>query len=417
MSEKRKRKQDPTGEALTVEEIALLNAYLTELEEHAAKEPPHLPTEVWDKVWPIIQETGEVPEEYRDRIGVSEIIENGEPKTGYYDIALEQWNKETRDIERKYRGVIIKALRFVAANGELAGSMLDVIRGLIDDTERGDLPKIKARRLEKIDFPVDKVNNNIWRMLKSDTRGQLQIRIGTEKKGTKPLDVIYCIDFSQLKDVSISKQLDAYDKRVYAVISGRFNEGHDYMTIQQIYNDMGHSGRPGASDIKKINDSITKMSGAWIVLNNEMEAAAYEYPLFQYDGSLLPMERVRIFINGQAAESAIHLFREPPLISFARGRKQITTVAQKLLASPLNKTVGNIELEDYLIEEISRIKNGKRNAKILYKTIYEKLPITSEKQRQRTPAKVIKLLDHYKKEAFISDYTVTPDKRGFIIKY
>ena len=171
-----------------------------------------------------------------------------------------------------------------------------------------------------------------------------------------------------------------------------------------------------ATDIRKINNSISKMAGARIYIDNVQEVNAnYKYDHFRYDGALLPMERIQAVVNGQVADAAIHIFREPPMMTFARERKQITTFSARLLDSPLSKTNSNIELEDYLIEEIARIKNGKRSNKLLFKTIYEHANITTTKQKQRAPGKIRQLLEHYKAHGFIKAYDEKKD--GVIIKY
>ena len=282
--------------------------------------------------------------------------------------------------------------------------------------EKSDLPTYTARKLEKLDFPLDKVNSNVWKLLETDAKGQVKLAFGVEKQGSrKPLDIMYSIDFAGLEDLPIVKKLTAYDKRVYGALAGIYNYGDDITTCQEIYNNMGYTGRAGSSDLKKIDESITKMSKAWLYLNNESEAAQYDYPKFVYDASLLPMERVTAYAtdNGQIIDAAIHLFREPPLMTFARERKQFTTITLKLLNSPLNKTAANMELEDYLIEQIARIKTGSRNKKMLYKTIYENTHITEKKQRQRAPAKIEKLLTHYKECNYIKGFKKAAD--GVII--
>ena len=149
--------------------------------------------------------------------------------------------------------------------------------------------------------------------------------------------------------------------------------------------------------------------GAKISVNNEQEASQYRYNKFVYDGALLPIERGSAIINGQLAESAIHIFREPPVISFAKQRSQITTLELKVLKSPISKTDLNLLIDDYLIERISKAKNGKGHHKILYKTIYEKAGITSKKQKERTPDKVKRYLEHYQKCGMISKYNIGKD--------
>ena len=92
-----------SNQTLSAAETEALREYLRELEAVQEREPQKLPAAIWDKVWPEIQATGQVPAEYRDRIGVNDVkerkhhfegdrvvFEDGEQITkGYYDI---EWN-------------------------------------------------------------------------------------------------------------------------------------------------------------------------------------------------------------------------------------------------------------------------------------------------------------------------------------
>ena len=275
------------------------------------------------------------------------------------------------------------------------------------------IPKVQAHRLAKIDFPIDKVNNNVWQLLEDteDTKGQLKLSIDTTpKKGSKkPVEVLYSLDFSSLENVSITRKLEPYDKRVYLAVAALFKDGSAVMSVQQIYNAMGYNGRMSATDIKKINAAITKMSGARIYIDNIAEHESLTYDHFSYDGALLPMERIQASINGQPVEAAIHIFREPPMVSFARERKQITTIDIKLLDTPLSKTNANIQLEDYLLEQIAYMKKGQIRNKMLYATIYQRAGITEKKQRQRAPEKIKQILTHYVACGFIKSFEESGD--------
>ena len=274
------------------------------------------------------------------------------------------------------------------------------------------LPIITVDKVNALNYPLDKINNNIWKLLKdADENGQITVNFAAEKKGSKkPIDIIYSINIAALETepgLTVIRKLTAFDKRVYIAAGALFNGGSEIFTVSQLYRIMGNTGSPSTADIKKINDSITKMFEAHIYLDNTEESKAYKYGSFVYDGSLLPMERVSAVLpNGQTVDSAIHLFREPPLIYFARERKQITTISRQLLESPLSKTDANLLIDDYLIERISSMKNsrGKLGNKILYATIYEECRINSKMQRSRTPEKIRKYLAHYKECKFIKDY-------------
>lgn len=276
---------------------------------------------------------------------------------------------------------------------------------------------ISAKPVHSLDFPLDKINSNIWNLL-TDTQPNGQIAFATEKRGTaKEATILYSINFDQLEpEVSITKKLTPFDKRCYIAIAALFNNNNPVISAAQIYTAMGNKGRPSAKDLQKINDSLTKMAAARVFINNEQEITVNKkYNRFVYDAALLPFERISAIINNQLCESAIHLFREPPLVTFAKDRKQITTISRALLESPLSKTDANLRIDDYLIERIAHIRNGKVNSKLLYTTIFKRCGITEKKQRQRAHDKIRRYLDHYKKCGFIKGYTEAAD--GITITY
>lgn len=152
---------------LTAADTALLQEYMQAMDEMAQREPQQLPDEIWDKVWPDIQRTGQVPAEYRDRIGVSDIkerkhhfegdrlvMDDGEQTTkGYYDIAWERWNSESAQLNEKYHDVIIKALRYALSNEKAAAEtapLMDLLKSLIADVESMTPGQVQAIITDKL---------------------------------------------------------------------------------------------------------------------------------------------------------------------------------------------------------------------------------------------------------------------------
>lgn len=328
----------------------------------------------------------------------------------------------------EYNGVTLDELWAEDSDNEtgepIPGSRFDkVIQAARAAKQAAELPHITIteKGVNSVEYPLDKINANIWTLLK-DAEENGQLAFAAEKRGsTKTADIIYSINFEELEaetGVKITKQLTAFDKRCYIAASALYNGGFEVVTVAQIYAAMGNSGRPNANDIKKINDSLTKMRAAHIYISNESEHALYpKYKKFVYDASLLPMERISAIVNGQTVDSAIHLFREPPLVTFAKERKQVTTISRHLLESPLSKTDANLQIDDYLLERISHIKKskGKISNKLLYSTIYEKAGINTKMQRSRAKEKISKYLEHYKSCGFIKDFSEAAD--GVTIKY
>ncbi|MBQ2013318.1 MAG: hypothetical protein II206_11095, partial [Bacteroidaceae bacterium] len=261
-----------------------------------------------------------------------------------------------------------------------------------EDEEPQELERFSVVRIKQLLYPLDKVNSKIWSLSEEDTREER--RIGVEKRGSKKgIDILYSINFDELdKSLQISKRLTQYDKRVYVAIAGLFNGGNSVITLRQIHEAMGNTGKPSKTQREKISMAVTKMQSAMIRVDNSAEASKYDYEEFVYSGSLLPIERVKRLVNGNLMDEAIHLFREPPVMTFARERKQITTVPVQLLNSPISKTDANLAIEDYLLERISRAGKGRSSCKILYKTICEKAGANTSKEQQRVPEKVIRYL-------------------------
>lgn len=273
---------------------------------------------------------------------------------------------------------------------------------------------INARRIEKLEFPLDKVNSTVWRLLEKDTQGQIALK--AEKTGSKDeLNIFYSINFDALENVKISKRLTAFDKTVYVAAAALFNAGNELITLTQIYYAMGNdrTKKPSSNQLEKILDSLRKMKAADIFIDNAQEADKYDFPVFKYEGDLLPTEKITVTVNGKLTDAAIHLFREPPLVTFAKQRDQITTISVKLLAAPISKTENHLAIQDYLLERISRAKHGKKKQeRILYNTLIEKAENKAEK-KSRLLDTAETYLKHFKAEAWIKNYAT--DKDGITV--
>lgn len=196
------------------------------------------------------------------------------------------------------------------------------------------------------------------------------------------------------------KQLTPFDKRCCIAVAALFNAGNEIISATQVCRMMGNTGNPSKTALQKVNDSLTKMRAAHISIDNP-----------KYEGALLPFERISAYINGKLTKSAIHILQEPPVISFARQRNQITTVSRQLLASPVSKTDANLRIDDYLLERIGHMKSGKGKTprKMLFTTIYKQCAITTATQKHRAPEKIRRYLDHYKKCGWIKGYAEDAD--------
>lgn len=275
--------------------------------------------------------------------------------------------------------------------------------------------QVTAKKPDVITYPIDKVNSVVWNLAEIAEGETLKRNIRTSPKDSeKQTIVFYSIDFDALEkseDVSITRQLTPYDKRVYTAISNLWMAGNEIISLSQIYHAMGNTSRPPGEEIRKINNSITKMRIAHIIVDNTKEHEVNnKYEVFKYDSSLLLFDRITATINGVITDAAIRVRGTPPLMEFALGRKQVSTCDPVMLQSPIKQTDANLRLEDYLLRRIMHMKNNARTTrKILFSTLFKSCEITTKMQRHRAPDKITALLDHYKKNGFIVGYIPAND--------
>ena len=124
---------------LTAADVAKLRQYLGKLDEIAQQEPQRMTSEEWGKVWPQLQK-GEIPAEYRDRIGYRPVKEDStgdQTQPGYFDHKWERWNAERLRVEKKYRAVVLKAIQYAlqTQTTEDGQQLRELLQAIVDSRD------------------------------------------------------------------------------------------------------------------------------------------------------------------------------------------------------------------------------------------------------------------------------------------
>ncbi len=282
-----------------------------------------------------------------------------------------------------------------------------------------DAIRIVASEVKEFQFQLDKVNSKVWSDISysKPTEGEvMQLSLGfsfdqcredlpalkttskeDQKLGKEAL-VIWGLRFDDLPDdIKITKQLTPYDRLCHDAVGSLYRAGARIMTPTQIYKAMGRANRPSKRDLQKINESLSKMRAAIIYVDNSDEIKVNKsYPSFKYDGALIPFDRVTAIVNGKEAGTAIRLLSEPPLINFATQRNQYTTFPLSVWSFPLSLTNTQIQIAQYLAEQISRLKNHREyNRKLTLEKIYKMCGIDTPKKKQRARTAIETLIDYW----------------------
>lgn len=300
---------------------------------------------------------------------------------------------------------------------ELRDDFIEIISDILQSEEikgktehKDPLPIIKAKRLKEIKYPIDKVNNTIWRgVLERGIKENLKAESDLDAKKRKEADICVTIDFEELEGVRISRDLGSYDKRVFIAVANLKRQGLDFVTTAQIYRAMGGRGTPSRKDRDKILESVKFISMGRVTIDNQKEVKLYrKYDKIIESFPLLVTAIGEGYVNGILVDDVIHIIEVPRLMTFAENRRQITTIPAALLESPISMTAANLMLEDYLFTRIARIRNATAHTRtILFTTIYEGCGIKSKMQKSRLPEKLERILEHYKSEKWIKGYTIT----------
>ena len=332
-------------------------------------------------------------------------------------IMQEGFTSEWEPIKESPYFELIERVEDRALNAEAARRFLEEIRGKAESKTAEELQKVFAGDTDNLPIPLDRVNQfelwgfNAWKD-REPAGKQLVFEAWTiNESAPAKVDFVYSVDFEALDGLKLSQPFTQYDKRVYIACAGIYAAGGAITSIRQIHNAMGGEGNPAPNQRKKILESLDKMSLTQVKITNDKEVQAYkenpalftrEPPQIQYKGNLINIEMVTAIIKGKETD-AVHILREPPLISFARARKEITTIKRELLESPQSKTEQVIAIQDYLIYHIKR-KDGAKTKRLAYSTICDNCGITSRTSRQNAPKKIKTELQHYKNTGFIEDF-------------
>lgn len=294
-----------------------------------------------------------------------------------------------------------------------------------------DLPQIdKKEKLSKLALTISNVDNEIWEKIKSNDNGQYFFTTNSLPKLTDDDTIFIAADFSYFP-LELSKTLGAFERRVWSVCLTYWLKGERKITARQIYKAMGYRDNvnPNARDIKDICDAMDKLALVRLNIDNlkEFELSNGKYKAVK-NGKFYLFSNEQIQAknkaNGQIINSAF-LFsdNEPFLYTFAKDRKQITTIKQALYRVPIKNIKSNMKLTDCIIFELEQRRKGYyKSNKILYSSLFDSLGGVRS-NRQADKIKIIKeILNYYKSDAcdnYIKDWKEAPpnEKPGIYVYF
>lgn len=255
--------------------------------------------------------------------------------------------------------------------------------------------------------------------------GQLSFfPVSYEKAGREEITLYYALDYDSemLKKLGIREETTAEDYFILSVIADAAVTGNTDVTANKLYKDF--TGKePNAEQRTQFVNRLMKMASTMVDIDDREVMQAWGQETYnQYYGQLAPLEFIneRFVVNGGVANSRINIKSFPRVLQTGQKIGQYITVPKSLLYvkkgnRAARRTPRFYEILMILLKEIAQIKNGTRQNKILYSWLFKELGIDPKAReyydaREDTLKTLFVILDHFKREKWITGYKEEPTK-------
>ena len=263
-------------------------------------------------------------------------------------------------------------------------------------------------------------------------KGEQSLSVGKIGKAHEPVltKIVVSLDPDELEKMSNNMEFTYFDKSVFDAICSLLMVGNKAMSLSMIARAMlGKKSpyHPGSELLEEIDKSINKLERIKISIDMSEEIARFNQ-LKNEDVSKAVLKsrffecrRLDTVIKGNAVD-VIMFTQEPILLKYAKKRAQLSSINNSLLDTPTKKTKNLITIQSYLLQRINMLKLNKKLPQcIMFKSIYSLFDddVVNMSDRAikdlyvRARKAVLSILEFWKKEGFIKNYSLTTKGRSY----
>lgn len=280
---------------------------------------------------------------------------------------------------------------------------------------QSNLMNIQSVRPVNYVMQVDNVFRNLPNL-------QSQNTVYAGRKGRKEINTLVSLSLPEQFALEGINQMDGYDKAVLNGVNSLLANGTVNFTIPMLYHAMTGKENPTVDEglLQELQRRIEQMRRTLITidLTEELQAKYLDVDITQpqVQGYLLPLNLISARINGRPVQ-VYHLLDVPPMLAYAKMKRQLATVPLSLLNAPLNNNATTIPLKNYIIARCESMKNGNnriKSNKILFEAIYAELgeenanKVRKKRIRDYTEIILTHMIDHN----YLKSYTLTKKGRS-----
>ena len=235
--------------------------------------------------------------------------------------------------------------------------------------------------------------------------GQLQFTFAVSKADAKTQRAVI-VDIADTV-----KGLTKFDRSVINAVFSVIEAGNTTFTSKQVAIQNTQNEKPSPNTVGAYTKSIEKMQA----IIHKIDATEHHeqngdnlkekgIKKVEYTGYLLPVEGITITMNNGTKVNGYRLIKNPILLDYSKGVKQIHTVDNEVLNVPVRLDETTLLIRDYLIQQIGIIYNthSKVNNNILISTVLDYAGVDLVKmdrtQKKRLTDKIKLMLQYWNGE-------------------
>ncbi len=235
--------------------------------------------------------------------------------------------------------------------------------------------------------------------------GQLQFTFAVSKADAKTQRAVI------VEIADTVKELTKFDRSVMQAVFSVIEAGNTTFTSKQVAIQNTQNEKPSPNTVGAYTKSIEKMQA----IVHRIDATEHHeqngdnlkekgIKKVEYTGYLLPVEGMTITMNNGTKVNGYRLIKNPILLEYSKGVKQIHTVDNEVLNVPVRLDETTLLIRDYLIQQIGIIYNArsKVNNNILISTVLDYAGVDLLKldrtQKKRLTDKIKLMLQYWNGE-------------------
>jgi hypothetical protein len=334
---------------------------------------------------------------------------------------LEKFLSNIEAIREDQRSEPVPKVKYLPAQNHQIQLNIDKLMGLLFNPKTGEKAASAGVPLYIREQGTGKYKER--KPKKGEIPGQLSFfPVSYGPGGDEKLTLYYALDYDEetLKKSGLQGETTAEDFFILSVIADAAINGNRDISATKLYKEF--TGKePNREQRTQFVNRLMKMAGTMVDIDDRAVMEAWGIKTYnQYYGQLAPLKFInkRHVVNGGIADGIIKITDYPDILRTGQRIGQYITVPKSLLyvkkknGRAIKRTPRFYELLMILLKEIARIKQGKRVNKILYSWIYSELDITEKDYdgREDTLETLYVILDHFKREKWITGYKETTTK-------